>query len=329
MNIKRITRLLQLLKLLQSGSGADANGLASACGVGKRTMFRDLDSLKQAGVPLEFDKHERRYSIPSSFFLPPLNFTANEALSLVALAAEFGRSDRTPFCEAAQSAAMKLEGSLPMSLRQELRLMRRVIHIRPRQLSSLNGKQSVYDLLVDALATRHTVAISYDSFTEREIINTTLEPYQMLFCRHSWYVIGHSSLHEEIRTFNLSRMLALEKQSNRFVTPRSFRLERYLGNAWEMIPEPGRDKEVVIRFKPMVARNVAEVIWHKTQQTIFLPDGSVEFRVRVSGLREISWWILGYGDQAEVLKPAALRKIVADRAHNMAAMYNSGESHKA
>jgi proteasome accessory factor B len=327
MNVKRITRLLQLLKLLQSGNGADASGLAQACGVGKRTVFRDLDSLKHAGVPLEFDKIEKRYSIPSSFFLPPLNFTANEALSLVALAGELGRTDRTPFCEAAHSAALKLEGSLPMSLRQELRLMRRVIHIRPRQLSSLNGKQSVYELIVDALATHHAVAMSYDSFTEREVITTELEPYQMLFCRHSWYVIGHSSMHDEIRTFNLSRVLSLEKLPNRFVTPRSFRLEKYLGNAWEMIPEPGRDKEVVIRFKPMVARNVAEVIWHRTQQTSFLPDGSVEFRVRVSGLREISWWILGYGDQAEVLKPTKLRRMVAERANNMATMYNGVSEH--
>jgi proteasome accessory factor B len=107
-----------------------------------------------------------------------------------------------------------------------------------------------------------------------------------------------------------------------FVLPRNFRLERYLGNAWEIIPEPGRDKQVMVRFKPMVARNVAEVVWHKTQETKFLEDGSLEFRVRVSGLKEISWWILGYGDQAEVLQPLRLRKMVADRARNMAEMYN-------
>jgi proteasome accessory factor B len=281
-----------------------------------------LESLKHAGVPLEFDKEANRYSIAGAFFLPPLNFTATEALSLVALAAEMGRSDRTPFCEAAHSAALKLEGSLPLALRQELQLMRRSIHIRPRQLSSLNGKRSVYDQLVDALATRHVVSMTYDSFTEGHEIITELRPYQMLFCRHSWYTIGHSSLHDEIRTFNLSRALSLETLPERFVTPRSFRLERYLGNAWEMIPEPGRDKQVVVRFKPMVARNVAEVVWHKTQQTTFLPDGSVEFSVRVSGLREISWWILGYGDQAEVMKPARLRRMVAERAKNMAEMYN-------
>jgi proteasome accessory factor B len=326
MNIKRITRLLQLLQLLQSGKGADANGLVQACGVGRRTVYRDLGALKKAGVPLEFDKLRNRYFIPGAFFLPPTNFTTAEALSLVALAGELGRGDRTPFCEAAQSAALKLEGSLPLPLRQELRLMRQAIHIRPRQLSRLNGHQSIYQQLVDALAARHVVRMTYDSFTEREVITTELRPYQLLFCRHSWYVIGHSSLHHEIRTFNLGRILTLVTLDERFVTPRSFRLERYLGNAWEMIPEPGRDKKVVVRFKPMVARNVAEVIWHKTQQTTFRVDGSLDFTVRVSGLREISWWILGYGDQAEVLQPARLRRLVAERARNMAEMYNSRRS---
>jgi proteasome accessory factor B len=322
MNIKRITRLLQLLQLLQSEPGADASGLAEACGVGKRTVFRDLESLKRAGVPLEFDKDDNRYRIPGAFFLPPTNLTPAEALSLVALAAEAGRNEQTPFYEAAHSAAMKLEGSLPVALRQELRMMRRVIHIRPRQLSRLNGQHTTYQQVLDAVAARRVLAITYDSFTEREIIQTDLRPFQLLFCRHSWYVIGYSSMHAEIRTFNLGRILSIDRTTETFSIPRGFRLERYLGNAWEMIPEGGRDKLVHVRFKPMVARNVAEVIWHKTQQTTFLADGSLEFRVCVSGLKEISWWILGYGDQAEVLRPRALRKIVAERARNMAEMYN-------
>jgi proteasome accessory factor B len=322
MNIKRITRLLQLLQMLQSGTGANASGLSAACGVNVRTVFRDLEALRQAGVPLEFDKQEKRYSIRGAIYLPPTNFTAAETLSLVALAAEMGRSDRLPFCEAAHSAALKLEGSLPLALRQELRLLRRAIHIRPAQLNRLDGKQGIYQQLVDAYAARQAVSITYDSFTERKVIQTVLRPYQLLFSRRSWYVIGHSSLHGEIRTFNLGRVLHLESTKERFVTPRAFRLERYLGNAWEIIPEPGRDKKVLIRFKPMVARNVAEVVWHKTQATKFLVDGSLEFRVRVSGLKEISWWILGYGDQAEVLQPARLRRLVADRARNMAEMYN-------
>jgi len=78
---------------------------------------------------------------------------------------------------------------------------------------------------------------------------------------------------------------------------------------------------VAIRFSKMVARNVAEVAWHKTQQTEFLPDGTLEFRATVSGLNEISWWVLGYGDQAEVLKPPGLRRLVAERAARTAEQY--------
>ncbi len=88
------------------------------------------------------------------------------------------------------------------------------------------------------------------------------------------------------------------------------------------MPAAGRDSHVIVRFKPLVARNVAEVNWHKTQRTKFLPDGSLEFRATVSGFSEIAWWILGYGDQAEVLQPARLRHLIAQRARNMAAMYN-------
>ena len=88
-----------------------------------------------------------------------------------------------------------------------------------------------------------------------------------------------------------------------------------------MIPQPGPDARVSVRFSPLVAQNVSEVTWHKTQRVKFREDGSLEYSVQVSGLNEIAWWILGYGDQAEVLQPAKLRRLVAQRARNMCAMY--------
>jgi proteasome accessory factor B len=54
----------------------------------------------------------------------------------------------------------------------------------------------------------------------------------------------------------------------------------------------------------------------------------MDFHVKVSGLGEISWWILGYGDQAEVLQPPALRKRIADRAEQMLSRYNGKEGRK-
>jgi proteasome accessory factor B len=125
-----------------------------------------------------------------------------------------------------------------------------------------------------------------------------------------------------VRTFNLGRIASLELLDERFQVPRGFTIERYLGNAWHLIPEPGRDEEVVIRFRKMVARNVAEVAWHKTQRLVRRDDGTLDFHITVSGLNEISWWILGYGDQAEVLEPARLRDMIAAHAARLVETYD-------
>lgn len=288
----------------------------------RRTAFRDVEALRAAGVPVAFDVDHDRYSVPGTYYLPPINFTPAEALSLAALAGELGRSDRLPFYDAALTAARKLEGCLPAALRDELRHLTRAIRIHPAPVSELAAKQHIYRQLVNARAQRLVVRIRYDSLTEWSEIKTKLRPYHLFFCRHSWYVVGRSSLHREVRTFNLSRILSLELLDQRYRVPRGFSIERHLGNAWQMIPGHGPDDRVVIRFQPLVARNVAEVIWHKTQQYEFQPDGSLIYRVRVSGLGEIMWWILGYGDQAEVIEPAKLRQMVAERVKRLADIYN-------
>jgi predicted DNA-binding transcriptional regulator YafY len=285
-------------------------------------MFRDLVGLRQAGVPLEFDADRDRYSIPGAYFLPPVNFTAAEALSLITLAAEMGRHERFPFREPAQTAVMKLAGSLPPGLREYSRDLTSAIEIRPAPISAIDDKRRFYQQLVNARAERRAVRIEYDSLTEWERITTKLRVHHLLFSRHSWYAIGRSSLHGGVRTFNVRRVLTLDELPERYTVPKNFTLERHFRNACYFIPGPGSDDDVVVRFLPLVAKNVAEVLWHKTQRVEFQKDGSLLFHARVSGINEIVWWILGYGDQAEVIKPPTLRSLVANRARAMVEKYD-------
>jgi len=119
-----------------------------------------------------------------------------------------------------------------------------------------------------------------------------------------------------IRTFKLNRIKQLELSDKCFIDGEKFDLHEHLGRAWSMIPE-GKLYSIKLRFLPKVAHNVAEVQWHNTQQATWNGDGSVILEFRVDGLGEISWWILGYGDQVQVLAPEALRKRVIDAARNM------------
>ena len=321
MNLKRISRLVQLLGLLQAGKAHNAGELAALCEVSRRTIFRDLDVLRQAGVPLLFDDQQCVYRIPGTYFLPPTNFTADEALAVMILCYELGRDHRLPFYEAAQSAALKLESSLPTRVREILRESTSAVRFNSQPGNRLLGQRPIYQQLLTCIATRRAVRLVYDSFSDGKLLRFKLSPYRLLFSRRSWYVIGRSSVHREVRTFNVGRIRELVLLDEPFHLPRGFSIERYMGNAWHMIPN-GPDQDVIVRFAPLVARNVAEVVWHKTQRLVPGDDGSLDFHVRVAGLDEISWWILGYGDQAEVLKPHLLRRLIAERAQRLVNLYN-------
>ena len=276
------------------------------------------------GLPLSFDEIEGHYRLLGPACLPPLNFTAEEALALLVLCHELGDDAGLPFFGPARMAAAKLESNLPVSLREQVRRVSGAVEIQPPPINPLSGHAATYQQLLVAISTRCCVRIVYHSLAERQDIGTRLSPYRLLFSRRSWFVIGRSSLHRSTRTFNLSRIRSLEVLEDRFQVPRGFSIKRYLRNAWHLIPEPGPDREVLIRFRPMVAENVAEVLWHKTQRVKFNQDGTLDFRVTVSGLNEISWWILGYADQAVVIEPPELRRLVAERAARTAAHYAAG-----
>jgi predicted DNA-binding transcriptional regulator YafY len=194
MNLARIHRLLQMIGLLQAGRGYNAEALAQACGVSRRTVFRDLDLLRQSAVPLAFDEKQQRYRIPGACLLPATNFTPEEALSLLVLCHELGNGAGLPFLGPARTAAVKLESTLPARLREQLRDVAAAIHIQLPRTNPLAGRKPLYEQLLDAVARRHNVRIRYGSLKEEREICTRLSPYRLFFSRRSWYVVGRSSL---------------------------------------------------------------------------------------------------------------------------------------
>lgn len=323
MNLPRLRRLLQLLHLLQAGRPHSSEALARICEVSRRTIFRDLDTLRNAGIPLQYDESRQRYQLGGTYLLPAASFSPEEALALVVLCHDLGAQLSAPCFGPARSAALKLESLLPARLREEVRTFGQAVQVQTVPTNRLYGRESVYQALLAAISRCRAVRIAYRSLAEEKDLCTRLHPYRLLFSRRAWYVIGRSSVHRATRTFHLGRILRLEPLDDPYEIPRGFSLDRYLGNAWHLIPEPGPDREVVVRFQKKVAQNVAEIAWHKTQRLEFRPDGSLDFRVTVSGITEISWWILGYGDQAEVLQPPELRQMVANHAARMLQQYTN------
>lgn len=319
-DLRKPQRLLELLELLQSGRSYNARQLASHCKVTRRTIFRDLATLQEAGFHAHYSPEQQTYSLPHQTFLPPTGFTVDEVLALLVVCQNVGGGTGIPFQLAAHTAATKLANMLPASLRRDVGQVAETISIRMAPHNTLTHVQNWYRLLTRALQLRRAVRIEYASVAEQTTISTKLGPYELFFSRRSWYVIGRSSLHRAVRTFNLSRIQQALLLEDTYVRPPRFSLDRQLGKAWHMIRGKPRAR-VQVHFTKLVAANVAEVRWHRTEAHTWNPDGSLIYTVTVDGFDEIVWWLLSYGDQAEVLEPAELRARLAGHAKRMLAQH--------
>lgn len=316
--------MLDILRYLQSGRFLNSTDLAEACGVTRRTIFRDIKALQNGGLPVTFDEDRQGYSLLGSRLLPPTNLSLDETLALIVLTSGGGESEESSLRVQAKSAALKLLSNLPQKLRASVGVLSDSVTMDLPSHNHRSERHDAFGLLLTAIQANRQIRIHYDSLSDGEgHITTLVNPYHILFKTRSWYVIGRSSVHRAARTFNVGRISKAELLKSKYTMPANFSLDRYLGNAWSLIPERKKRRKVVIRFQPMVAKNVAEVQWHKTQQLKWEDDGTLLFTVTVDGLNEIVWWILGYGDQAEVVQPKELRQKILKSARDMVAQYEA------
>ena len=310
---------MQILTTLQVGKSYAVSDLSKMFGTSRRTIFRDLKELQAIGVPYRYDARTGGYMIEPDFFLPPIDLSLQEAMSLLLLAHKAGDQIQLPFKNSALLAALKIENNLPAKIRQYCNKALKNISTRAGAQAPVThsaGLDKTFAQLQQAIVKKRKVDLRYHSFFEKTIIDVELCPYHLLYNNRAWYVLGRSSLHKSVRTFKLNRIRELTTTEKCFVDGENFDVYDYLGRAWSMIPE-GRIYNIKLRFLPKVANNVAEVQWHSTQKVVRNSDGSATIEFRVDGIGEITWWILGYGDQVKVLAPEALRKRVLEVAKNM------------
>jgi proteasome accessory factor B len=328
----RVHRLLRIIALIQSEQGWTPKRLAEELEISERNVYRDLDQLKAAGVPLFYDKETLQYRIIGSYFMPPVHLDVEEALALSALCEHITDRDQIPFLRPAWRALSKIEAQLPYETKQELADRRRTMAIKTTQTMPPDGFQDVYDTVQEALSAGRVLVCKYDAVTSDRDGGSSggtdaefdLEPYALFFAVRAWYVVGQRSDRDDLRTLKLNRFTKIELTDRPYAVPDDFTLEKYVGNAWSMFGS-GEDVEVEILFDKEFAETMADTRWHKTQQVEWHRDGSCTFKCTVAGLDEIVWWVLSMGPHCEVVRPGALRERVHSLCEATASVYDAPE----
>ena len=148
-----------------------------------------------------------------------------------------------------------------------------------------------------------------------------IDPYQLFFKRRALYLDACVVETRQVHMFRVNRIKSLALLGVRMPSPLvlyNFR-ERHRHSFSVFVGNP--PQRVRIRFRSAVRQYITETRWHTSQQIDDLPDGSFLFTVEVSEPREVGWWVLQWGADAEVLEPESLRQELAETARALVAAY--------
>nr|BFF01384.1 YafY family protein [Streptoalloteichus tenebrarius] len=317
--------MLSILLLLQTRGRMTAQELADELEVSVRTVYRDMDSLSAAGVPVYADRGRTGgYQVLQGYRTRLTGLNTDEAESLF-LAGAPGPASELGLGSVLAAAQLKLLAALPPELRSRAGRIRERFHLdAPRWFS--DDTPSHLAEVAEALWNQRPIQVRYRMWDGKGEVTRRLEPLGIVLKAGTWYLVARSG--EHLRTYRVSRLLELTVLDEHFERPEDFDLVAYW-RSWTERFETGmyRDKAVV-RLSPrgmqmlFLLGSVVSKLARESAGTPD-PDGWVEVKLPIESVRHAEVDLLRLGAEVEVLAPQELRERIADTVQAMTQLYAS------
>lgn len=306
--MNKTERQLAITLELQRNKILRAEELASQFETSIRTIYRDMQALSEAGVPI-LGAPGQGYSLMEGYFLPPVSFTAEEAVSLLMGADFIEQRLDTYYGIYAKSAKRKIEATLSEPVRNESRLVRetmRLLHVGESSTEEL--VKTYLNQVRAAILEQCKISFMYSKKMPGADGNRknkrVVSPYGLTLVHENWVLIAHCDLRQDIRHFRLSRMTELSVLEERFHLPNDFDLSNYQ-------PLDNRDERVIIRANPEIADKIIEE-GNFYIETMEEGEEDIIFQFRVRYPEEILHYLLSWGADIKVIEPETLRYKIRD-----------------
>ncbi|MCB2408890.1 helix-turn-helix transcriptional regulator [Hymenobacter lucidus] len=303
--MNRFDRITAILIQLQARRVVKGPELAQRYAVSLRTIYRDLRTLEEAGVPL-CGEAGVGYSLAEGYRLPPVMFSREEATAL--LTAEKLASQLT------DAHTAHISGAAMDKLRAVLRRTDRdyLEELSPRITILNTGRHhttphppaaNLHQRLLTAIAETRVVSIDYRAGYQGTPTQRELEPIGVYFGFY-WHVVGFCRLRQEFRDFRLDRIVDLHLRDEQFA-PRPDTLQSY----WAQQDRRRPTLPAVVRFVPAALSRVHETKYHfGAARELTTTTGEVEITFLPACFNSLARWLLLFAGQATVVSPPELRQ---------------------
>lgn len=301
--MERLIRLLRIINLIQSSPGIKAKELADICETSERTIYRDLDIISAAQVPITNQGHSKGYEFIGNFKLYPTNWDETEFTAFTMLPALLEKEYQTKAFLSAYEKVMAAHSAQKAARKTFLSEITNVIQTgKPSAVSDHNFLPEI----IEAIISSKTIEAVYHTQSRDTISKRKIDPYYLIPREHRLYVIGYSHNTNDIRTFRLSRFREIRILEQTFIQD-DINMQKYFEYTWSIIG--GEDRiHFKVLFRPEVARYIMEEDFVVTPKRTIQKDGSLLFQVTLNDDREFLKWVMQYGADAEIIEPRKYRE---------------------
>jgi len=319
----RASRLLFILTTLQARGRASARALADEYGVSLRTIYRDVDALSAAGIPIYSERgNQGGYRLLDGYRTRLNGMSALEA-EVLFLSGLSGQAAELGLDAACASARDKLLAALPADVREGAARMLLRFHLDVPGWFEASERPACLPQLAQAVWGEQPIRIRYRSWkgeNERE-----LDPLGIVLKGGAWYLVARCGA--DVRTYRVSRILALQLLDGHIDGAREFDLPTYWAENARRFEQEQHPELATLRLSP----------WGFKMMDAFLPpysithatvgeasaDGWRTVTLPVGPVRHAAYELLRFGAEAEVLAPASLREHVGQIAASLALRYGA------
>jgi predicted DNA-binding transcriptional regulator YafY len=319
----RASRLVSILLLLQTRGRLTAGELAEQLEVSVRTVYRDVEALSEAGVPIYAERGPHGgVRLVDGYRTRLTGLTEEEAKTLF-LSGLPGPAAELGLGTVVAGARLKMLAALPPELRSRASRINQRFHLdAPGWFQAAESTPHLQSLSTAVWEDRR-ITVQYRRGPDR-VVERALEPLGLVLKGGVWYVVAGAN--GQPRTYRVSRIASLELSDHHFERPDDFDLSAFWTDSIAAFERSVDRLEVVIRVQPDHLGALAETVGQGAMRGAVVlpgadPEGWSRLRLKLDWPDEAHEQLLRLGPAVEVLEPAELRTRVVDAAQGVLERY--------
>jgi predicted DNA-binding transcriptional regulator YafY len=308
--MNRFDRITAIFIQLQSKRVVTAQEIADRFEISVRTVYRDIRSLEEAGLPIVSEAGVG-YSMMDGYRLPPVMFTKEEALTFITAEKLMDRFTDYSLNNEYKAAMYKIRAVLRSREKDYIEGIEEQIAVLPNAYVPDSNKVPLQSIL-NSIAQKTVLAIDYFANHSQQHSQRQVEPVGVFHLGEYWHMLAYCLLRKDYRDFRIDRISKMQLTEKPFLKehpPLQSFLDKF-AHEKELI-------EVVINVQKDAYRHIGDQKYYHGFVSEQVLGDVVQMNFLTRSMEGFARWYMIFGDIAEIVKPEALKVRVKDIAEKI------------